>query len=110
MDKQITKIKMMKTYKGEKYIYLLMGYTLARSNDNYYNVGFDNGFKGGQNYERTFKIQKYNNKELLIETKSSTGCADFSRTFEVINGDFDKPIICDYLNEYFENCGQKWVH
>ena len=67
-----------KTYKGEKYIYLLMGYKLAKDNKDFIKIGLDNGFKGGQNYERTFKIQDYNNKILLVETKTSKSFADFS--------------------------------
>ena len=100
----------MKTYKGEKYIYLLMGYTLAKSNNGLIKIGHDTGFKGGEQFERYFKIQEYKGKTLLIETKSSKGFADFSRTFEIMNKDNLTPSIMDYMNEDFENCGQGWTH
>ncbi len=98
-----------KTYKGEKYIYLLMGYKLAQINNLNITIGKDSGFKGGQNYIREFKIQKYEGKTLLTETKTSSGFADFSRTFEVI-GKFGSPIIKDYINSDGENAGQRWTH
>ena len=98
-----------KTYKGEKYIYLLMGYKLAKQNNNYISIGKDSGFKGGNQFERSFTIQDYNNKTLLIETKTSSGFADFSRTFEIIGKD-EKPTIRDYINEHKDNCGQRWTH
>lgn len=101
--------KKMKIYSGEKYIYLLMGYKLAKLNKGYVRVGLDNGLKGGQNYFREFTIQEYDNKTLLIETKLSPAFADFSRTFE-IKGNEEKPIIMDYINEDLENCGQRWIH
>ena len=99
----------MKTYKGEKYIYLLMAYKLVRANKDFIKIGNDNGFVGGQNYERTFDIQNYNNKILLVETKTSKGFADFSRVFEIVyNG--KNPIIRDYINKDLDNCGQNWTH
>ena len=101
----------MKIYKGEKYIYLLMGYYLAKaSRDKVVKVGHDTGFKGGEQFERHFKILEYEGKTLLIETKSSKGFADFNRTFEIMNKDSLTPSIMDYMNEYFENCGQGWTH
>ena len=100
----------MKTYKGEKYIYLLMGYYLAKASKGIAKVGHDNGFRGGEQFERYFNIQEYKGKTLLIETKSSKGFADFSRTFEIIGEMLLKPTICDYMNEDFENCGQGWTH
>ncbi len=96
-----------KTYKGEKYIYLLMGYKLAQINNG--DIGKDSGFKGGQNYIRNFKIQKYDGKTLLTETKTSSAFAEFSRTFEII-GKFGSPIIKDYMNSDGENSGQRWTH
>ena len=102
--------KKMKTYKGEKYIYLIMGYYLAKASKGIAKVGHDTGFKGGEQFERYFKIQEYKGKTLLIETKSSKGFADFSRTFEIMNKDNLTPSIMDYMNEDFENCGQGWTH
>ena len=98
----------MKTYKGEKYIYLLMGYMLANK-DNYIPIGEDNGIKGGQNYWRSFKVMKYQGKTILIETKTTSHSANFHRAFEVI-GSLPTPTIKDYINEDGENEGQKWTH
>jgi len=103
----------MKEYKGDKYIYLLMGYMLARqSKDNSVVIGHDNGFTGGQNYYRVFTIQKYDGKELLIEKKTARSFADFSRVYEVISGSKtdNKPYIREYINESGDNCSKTWVH
>ena len=100
----------MKIYKGEKYIYLLMAFRLAEQNKGYIEIGEDNGRTGGQNYFREFKIQDYKGKILLIETKLSKAFADFSRTFEILNKDSNKPSILDYINEDGENAGQSWIH
>ncbi len=99
----------MKIYKGEKYIYLLMAYKLAKANKNYVTIGRDDCFKGGNHYYRTFKIQHYKFKTLLIETKTSDAFADYSRVFE-IDGDESRPSIMDYMNEDNENAGQNWTH
>ena len=99
-----------KTYKGEKYIYLLMAYKFAKANNNKVTIGHDNGFKGGFQFERIFKIVKYEGKILLTETKTNNGSADFSRVFEIWDGEMDKPLIYDYMNSDGENCGQRWVH
>ena len=100
----------MKIYKGEKYIYLLMAYNLAKSNGGSVKIGHDNGFKGGQNFERFFKISEYEGNTLLTETKTSKGFADYSRVFSVWCCSSIKPTICDYMNEDFENCGCRWTH
>ena len=100
----------MKIYKGEKYIYLLMAYKLAKLNNNVVSIGDDNGFKGEYNYQRHFKIESYNNKNLLVETKTSSGFVDYSRVFEIINPTKRKPTIQDYMNEDGENAGQRWTH
>ena len=100
-----------KTYKGEKYIYLYMGYKFALSSvTKNIKVGHDNGCKNGFQFERYFKIQEYKGKTLLIETKSSKGFADFTRTFIIYCPTALNPSICDYINEDFENCGQGWTH
>lgn len=100
----------MKNYKGEKYIYLLMGYKLALLNGGSVTIGRDSGFTGGQNKTRDFSISVYNGKTLLTETKSSSGFADFSRTFEVSCPSAINPSIWDYMNDDFENCGRSWTH
>lgn len=99
-----------KTYKGEKYIYLLMAYKLAKANNDKIKIGHDNGYKGGYQFERNFKIVEYEGKTLLTETKTNNGSADFSRVFEVIKFVAINPIIKDYMNSDGENCGQRWVH
>ena len=105
-----------KYYKGEKYIYLLMGFKLAMmAKDHYVKIGNDNGMVGGQNYERMFEVFEYQDKLLLKEKKYSASSADFSRVFQI---GFDiekaktdeKPSIYDYMNENNENCGQRWEH
>lgn len=99
-----------KTYKGEKYIYLLMAYKLAKANNDKIKIGHDNGYKGDFQFERNFKVVEYEGKILLTETKTNNGSADFSRVFDVWNGDRAKPTIKDYMNSDGENCGQRWTH
>jgi hypothetical protein len=99
-----------KYYKDEKYIYLLMGYHLAKNNSGYFMVGKDDGYIGGASYWRSFRIQIYEGQEILTETKNSRHFAAFSRSFVVVNGDKEKPLIKDYINEYGENSGQCWTH
>lgn len=113
---------MRKYYKGEKYIYLLMAFKLCLQNmqDEKMSegviVGNDNGIVGGQNYYRRFRLMLHDNKWLLTETKNSRSFADFSRTFEIRVDDLAEPektktpAICDYMNEYNENCGKNWIH
>lgn len=98
---------MPKEIKGEKYIYLLMGYTLANQSGGAAIVGEDNEMIGGQHYYRTFSVQKYDGKTLLVERKSSKHLADFSRVFEVIG---DKPTIREYIDEAGDNCSKTWTH
>jgi hypothetical protein len=101
----------MKTYKGEKYAYLLMGYLLAQQTEGkYVDVGEDKGMKGGQNYWRSFRVQHYGGKTLLEETKTSSHCANYARLFEITNAESTTPTIRDYINESGDNCGQRWEH
>lgn len=100
----------MKTYKDEKYIYLLMAYQQAQGKKNGIVIGKDNGYKDGYHYERRFKIHNYKDKILLIETKSSISCADFSRIFEVLDYGTGKITFRDYINESGENGATKWTH
>ncbi len=109
-------------YKGEKYIYILMAFKLCLQNmenemmSKPVLIGEDDGFTGGQNYYRQFRAMLHDGKWLLMETKNSRNFADFSRTFEIQVEDLaepeetKKPLICDYIDEYGDNCGKTWVH
>jgi hypothetical protein len=111
-----------KYYKGEKYIYLLMAFKLCLNNmenetmSKSIQIGDDNGFIGGQNYYRRFRIMLHDNKWLLTETKIHRSFADFSRTFEIDVKNLaeplqdKKPLISDYIDEYNDNCGKNWKH
>lgn len=107
----VNTITMAKSFKGEKYIYLLMAYTLAKQNNGVAIIGYDNGTIGGQNYYRKFNITQYRGETLLTETKTSKHFADFSRTFRVVSYENDrKPVITEYLNENGENVSKVWTH
>ena len=93
---------------GEKYIYLAMAYHLAKNNGGQINIGNDNGYVGGQKYYRSFKIQQYEGKTLLTEKRNSKCFADFSRTFEVKEGEH-RPYILEYI-ENGDNCSKNWTH
>lgn len=97
---------MSKNFKGERYIYFLMAYKLAKENNGYVAIGKDNGYVDGYQYERRFKIQNYDGKILLIEYKSSKSCADFSRVVEINNFNSIRP----YINENGEDCFKRWTH
>ena len=97
-----------KTYKGEKYIYLLMGYMLAKDKLAGTKVGNDNGYVSAYNYERTFAVREYQGETILTERKGSAGGADFTRTFVVV-GNLPRPTIRDYVSGG-DNYGQQWVH
>ena len=93
---------------GEKYIYLVMAYQLAKNNGGQIKIGNDNGYIGGQKYYRHFQIAQYDDKTLLIEKRISKCFADFNRTFEVKEGEHRL-----YILEYFENgynCSKNWTH
>jgi len=97
---------MKKQIKGEKYIYLLMGYNLAKETPmQHANVGNDTGVRGGQNFWRGFTIQEYKGRTLLIEKKNNSSFAEFSRVFQVLGNN-----IYEYINEYGENCSKRWEH
>ena len=93
---------------GEKYIYLAMAYQLAKNNGGQIQVGYDNGYTGGQKYYRSFRIQQYEGKTLLTEKRISTHFADFSRTFEIVEGKY-RPNILEYI-ENGENASKNWIH
>jgi hypothetical protein len=108
--KETTITNMHKQIKGERYIYLTMAYTLAIQNEGKAFVGDDSGMVGGQNFWRRFTIQKYGDKELLIETKTSPHFADFTRVFEVKHYSQKRPDFYDYINESGENQAKTWRH
>ena len=99
-----------KQIKGEKYIYLLMAYTLAKANEGRVVVGEDSGFVGGYNFMRAFAISEYDGRTILHETKSSKNFADFTRYFEVYGDLRIPPKFREYINESEENCSTRWVH
>lgn len=98
----------MKQFKGEKYIYLTMAYLLAKQNGGKITIGWDNGFAGGQMFERRFEINAYQNQIILIERKTGAHGADFSKYYWVIEGEARL-----YVYEYFEgqdNMSKNWIH
>lgn len=99
----------MSEIKGEKYIYLAMAYRLAKENGGNVKIGDDNGFVGGQNYARHFRISDYDGKKILAETKFSSCNADFTRYFEVSDR-MQRPYIYEYFNEYGDNMSNRWDH
>ena len=113
-----------KTFKGDKYIYLLMAIRLCQkykltpedkaSAEPTYTaiVGDDNGIVGGQNYWRAFKLwqSSYTKKWILQETKTSSSSATFSKIYEAINPQDKKPTIKEYFNEDGENSSNHWEH
>ena len=111
---------MTKYYKGDKYIYLLMAITLCKQagiKGNFsesVRIGNDNGMKGGENYERRFKLQLHDDVWILNESKTSAGFVEYYKSFKIgftkedLNK--EKPMISDYMNEYEENCGSQWQH
>ena len=100
----------MKDIKGEKYIYLLMGYQLAKQNGGSYQVGTDNGYVGGQNYYRSFTIAEHDGDTLLKKKKNGSNFADFSKTYRVITSD---NINNTRFTEYEiagDNYSKNWLH
>ena len=100
----------MKVIKGEKYIYLLMAYILAKANKGIIQIGKDTGMIGGQHYQRTFKVSNYEGDTLITESKANSNFTVFSRTFKISGEKYETPTIMEYLNEYGDNCSNKWVH
>jgi hypothetical protein len=99
----------MKTYKGEKYIYLLMGYQLAKQNKNSVSIGEDDGMKGGQNFWRNFEIVNHKGETILIETKTTSNSANFTRSFVVRDYGNQTPVIKEHI-ENGENYSTNWIH
>lgn len=101
-----------KELKGEKYIYLAMAYKIAKeSEENYIQIGNDNGIKGGQNFWRSFSIQEYNGEILLNEVKTSPHFAHFQRTFVIVDTPhYARVYIYEYINEQGENASTCWIH
>jgi len=94
---------------GEKYIYLLMGYTLAKQNHNAVTIGKDNSYIGGQRFCRAFEISQHNGLTLLIERKNNASFTGLSRCFKIV-GKGKRPNIYEYINEDGENCSKRWAH
>jgi hypothetical protein len=100
-----------KHFRGDKYIYLLMAYKLAsETKDKRVKIGNDNGLVGGQNYERIFTIRDYDGHSIIQETKSSKAFADFSKFYEIVNPNDNRPVIKEYIDESGDNCSIVWVH
>ena len=97
----------MKCFSGDKYIYYLMAYKMAKDNKGSISIGNDSGYVGGQKYWRRFTIQEYQGQTILNETKSSPHFADYTRS--VVIGKGDRPMIMEYVNESGEN-GYNWQH
>lgn len=101
---------MVKNISGEKYIYLLMAYRLAKLNGGNVKIGEDSGYVGGQNYFRNFTVSNYENKTILTESKNGKNFADYSKYYEVLNENTRVPIIKDYIDESGNNCSKYWRH
>lgn len=99
-----------KEIKGEKYIYLAMAYRLAKQSERgYVKVGNDNGYRGGQMFERSFRIMTYQNKTILVENKTTAAFTVVSRYYEVRDYE-DNPRV--YIYEYYEgedNMSKGWI-
>lgn len=98
-----------KKIKGEKYIYLALGYEAAKRNKGTVLIGNDNGFVGGQNYFRRFSIQNYQGEIILNEKKNHKSFADMNRCFVIVESK-DRLRVYEYLNESNENGSTHWVH
>lgn len=108
-----------KQFRGDKYIYLLMAlklinhtYDIAKEKftSGHIKIGADNGYIGGQNYERRFILHKWNEQWILQEIKASRAFADFSKYYEVLRPLSDIPVIREYINQDGDNCSKNWVH
>ena len=98
-----------KQIKGEKFIYLLMAYKLAKENGGSAEVGKDSGMVGGQNFFRRFKIVEHNG-ELLIEAKNGRNFAEYTKAYRVNDNGGSVPTIMEYVNEHGENGSRNWIH
>jgi hypothetical protein len=101
---------MTKQFTGEKHAYFSMAYQLAEANNGYVKIGHDNGMIKGYLYERRFRISRFEGRTLLIETKSTPHCADFSRCVEIKEYNKDRLFIYPYINEAGEDGYKTWVH
>lgn len=100
----------MKQFKGEKYIYYLMAYKIAKQEGGACRIGRDSGMRGGQMFVRSFSIQEYKGKTYLNEYKTGANFADYGRSVEIINPESEKPAICEGINESGENMFKRWTH
>ena len=102
--------KARKQFKGEKYIYLLMGYQLAKNSKGLYaSIGNDSGMIGGQNYWRAFSIHTYQGRELLTEHKTTKHFAEFTRTYEVLSSNPKHFRIVEFIDNG-DNMSSTWIH
>lgn len=103
-----------KQIKGEKFIYLLMAYErIKNGTGKLTKVGDDSGIVGGYNFQRIFTLYpkaSHLNEDILVETKSSPHCANFSRSFVIRDNGGKFPIIREHLNEHNENGSKHWIH
>ena len=67
----------------KEYFYLLALYNLTKNKIN--KIGNDNGYIDGYKHTRSFKIQQYEGEYYLNETKTSKACAEYTRTFKIMN-------------------------
>jgi hypothetical protein len=100
----------MKQLKGEKYIYFLMAYKIAKQEGGACRIGKDSGYKGGQMFERSFSIQEYKGKTYIHEHKTGANFADYTRSVEIFGAESEKPTIYEGINESGENMFKTWTH
>lgn len=99
----------MKELKGDKYIYLTMGYLMAKNNGGNISIGYDNNCFGGYHYQRTFSISNYNDEIVLSERKSSPSFADYSRRFKVVE-ECSRIKVYEIIDEAGDNLSKQWLH
>jgi hypothetical protein len=97
-----------KQIKGEKYIYLLMAYKLAKSNNGTMTVGRDTGMRGGQQFYRAFEIQNGDGYTILYERKNSPNFVSHTKTYEVTEYPDQEPTIRENVDQDGTNWSQEW--
>lgn len=90
-----------KRFKNEKYLYLLLGYTMATTTGGRYDVGGEKG--------RSFEVERKDGYNLLFEYKSPRkGTGDERRkVYQVTNINSRAPEIREYIKDGV-NYGAKW--
>lgn len=97
-----------KQIKGEKYIYLLMAYKLAKSNGGTTTVGNDSGMRGGQQFYRAFELQETDGYTVLFERKNSPNFVSHTKTYQVNEYPDHEPTIIENIDEDGTNWSKKW--